>query len=68
MLLPAEIMMLTPELAREYATLTERSLLRDLEELRQMEVVTEDKGRYGLNLILLGSQMPRHRQSATPAA
>lgn len=63
-LLPGEIMMLTPELAREYAALTERTLLRDLEELRQMEIVTEDKGKFRLNLDLLGSHMPRHRQSA----
>ncbi len=57
-------MMLTPELAREYSTLTERTLIRDLEELRQMDVVAEEQGRFRLKLELLRSHMPRHRQSA----
>jgi Fic family protein len=62
-MLPEEIMMLTPELAREYASLTPRTLIRDLDELCQMDIVSEDAGRYELNLELLGPHMAQHRQS-----
>lgn len=66
-LLPEEIMMLTPDLAREYAALSPRTLIRDLDELNQMDIVNEDKGRYELNLELLGPHMARHRQSVSAA-
>jgi len=57
-----ELMLLTPELAREYASLTERTLVRDLEELREMEIVVYDKGKYKLNFALLGPHMAPHRR------
>jgi Fic family protein len=50
---PDEIIVLTPEIARDYAALTPRTLSRDLEELRVMEIVTEAKGKFRLNLGLL---------------
>lgn len=59
-----EIMLLTPELAREYAGLTPRTLLRDLEELRQMDIVAEEEGKYRLNLGLLTPQLAWRRVRA----
>ena len=60
-LTPDEIMMLTPEMAREYASLTARTLLRDLDELREMEIVIEKDGRMRANLGLLVPHMARRR-------
>jgi Fic family protein len=63
-----QIMILTPELAREYAVRTERTLLRDLEELHKIEIVTAENGRYRLNLGLLVDHMARRRMKANAAA
>jgi Fic family protein len=67
-LAPDEIMMLTPELAREYAALVPRTLLRDLDELIEMEILVKENGRYRNNLRLLGSQMAPHRRRHDSAA
>jgi Fic family protein len=56
-----EIMILTPELAREYAVRSPRTLLRDLAELRVMEIVKEDNGTFRTNLELLMPHMPQRR-------
>jgi Fic family protein len=58
---PKEIVILTPELAREYAHLSPRTLLRDLEELRDMEIVVEQNGGFMANLELLVPHMARRR-------
>jgi Fic family protein len=63
-----EILVLTPELAREYATVSMRTLLRDLEELRTMGLIQEEDGKVRGNLSLLGPQMARRRQKAATAA
>jgi Fic family protein len=64
----AEIMLLTPELAREYATLTERTLIRDLDELLRMEIVIQwEKGKYRLNLGLLTTHMAQRRNASAAA-
>jgi Fic family protein len=67
-LTPNEIMMLTPELAREYASLTARTLLRDLEELREMEIVIEQGGKLRANMGLLVPHMARRRIRAGSTA
>jgi hypothetical protein len=56
-----ELALLTKDLAKRYATLSERTLLRDLEVLERMELVTKTEGRYQINLALLVPQMPRRR-------
>jgi Fic family protein len=60
-----ELMMLTPELARDYAALTERTLLRDLRELIEMQIVTMTGGKYALNFGLLMPHMASHRRPHT---
>jgi Fic family protein len=62
---PDEAMMLTPDLAREYAAVTVRTLIRDLDELRAMEIVSyEDGGRLRANMALLLPHMARRRLKA----
>jgi Fic family protein len=61
-----EAMMLSPDLMREYAPLTARTLERDLEELRDMEIVTKEQGgRYRANLSLLVPHMATRRVKPT---
>jgi Fic family protein len=62
---PDEIMMLRPELARDYAARTARTLERDLDELKAMEILLEMDGHYRLNLALLVPQLAQRR--LTPA-
>ena len=61
-------MILTPELAREYAVKTERTLLRDLDELQQMQIVIVEGGKYRLNMGPLFDHMARRRLKAATAA
>lgn len=62
-----ELMLLTPDLAREYAALTERTLLRDLRELVVMKILAFKGGKYRLNLPLLISHMASHRRQKDDA-
>jgi len=58
-----EIMMLTPELARAYAGLTERSLRRDLQELVEIKLLLEKgAGRFTPNVQLLAPHLARRRK------
>jgi Fic family protein len=59
------IMMLSPDLMRQYAALTPRTLERDLQELKAMGILLEEDGKYRLNLGLLVPQMARRRRVAT---
>jgi Fic family protein len=59
-----ELALLTPELAREYASLTPRTLLRDMEELALMEIVTEEREGYRINFGLLIPHMAKRRMTA----
>ena len=63
---PDKLMFLTPELAREYAALTEQTLMRDLRELVDMGILEFDSGRYRLNFGLLVPHMASHRRPAVP--
>jgi len=45
----SEIRLLTPKIARIYATISDRSLLRDLKELREMNLLKYSSGRYTAN-------------------
>lgn len=67
-LTPDEAMMLTPDLAREYSPLTIRTLLRDLDELRQMDIVVDEDDKVRVNLNLLVPHMARHRRVPPRAA
>lgn len=58
---PGEITILTPELAREYASLSLRTLLRDLQELSEMEIIVERDGTFRANLALLKPYMAARR-------
>lgn len=66
-LTPDEAMMLTPEIAREYATLTARTLLRDIEELKAMGIARVVEGKIQANLALLVPHMAK-RHIAQPTA
>ena len=48
-----EITLITPEIARLYATVSERTLLRDLEELADMELIRYERKKYTANIRLL---------------
>jgi Fic family protein len=64
-----DIVLLTPEIAREYAPLSVRTLERDLDELRQLEIVQdEEDGKVRANLGLLMPHMARRRFASTRAA
>ncbi len=56
-----EFLLLTPQLAREYSALSERTLLRDLAVLREMDLVSEHAGRFRANTSLLRQQMATRR-------
>jgi Fic family protein len=68
LLSPSELTLLTPGLARQYASLSSRTLLRDLAELRLMELVEEADGRFRINLGLLGLQLARRLRRKIGAA
>lgn len=61
-----DLLTLTPALARDYSSLTKRTLLRDLKVLIGMGLVITENGRYRVNTALLRRQMPRRRVRASP--
>ena len=50
-----------PRIAREYARLSDRTALRDLEALEQLELVVRVDGLYRANTAALRMQMPSRR-------
>jgi len=56
-----EAMTLNPRLAREYATLSDRTALRDLQVLEGLELVAREEGFYRANTATLRMQMPSRR-------
>jgi DeoR/GlpR family transcriptional regulator of sugar metabolism len=54
-----ELAILTPTLAREYAKVTERTLLRDLEDLEAMQLIRKMGHGYITNHELLKLRMAR---------
>ena len=54
-----QLALLTTNLARAYAQLSERTLKRDLEVLQEMQLVQKDGGRYRARNETLKMQMPR---------
>jgi DeoR/GlpR family transcriptional regulator of sugar metabolism len=56
---PDQLALLTTNLARAYAQLSERTLKRDLEVLQEMQLVQKDGGRYRARTETLKMQMPR---------
>ncbi len=68
-LLPDEIMMRTSELTRQYAHLTQRTLLRDLDELRALELILRSEdGRYRINVGLLAPHIARRKTGSQVAS
>ncbi len=59
----------TIQLARAYAALTEKPLVRDVQVLVDMELLARDSdtGRYPANLDLLRRRMPKRRPSPVGA-
>ncbi len=55
------LLLLTPDLARTYSNLSNRTLLRDLGFLREMDLVSEKAGRFMANTGLLRQKMPIRR-------
>jgi Fic family protein len=56
-----ETMTVTPRIAREYAKLSDRTAMRDLEALEQLELVVRVDGLYQANTPALRMQMPSRR-------
>ena len=64
-----EILLLTPQLARAYSILSVRTLHRDLDVLKEMDLSAERQGRYRANTGLLKQQMAtRLQRSQKPSA
>jgi Fic family protein len=61
-LTPAQLTVATTELARQYASVTIRTLLRDLDVLKQMELVIEKNGKYLPNFDLLVPHVAQRRR------
>ena len=59
----------TIHLARAYAALTEKTLVRDIQVLVDLDLIVRDadSGRYRANLDLLRRRMPRRRTPAVAA-
>ena len=63
-----QLPLLEASLAREYAQLSERTLERDLEALKDMNLIVEDDGKFQPNLALLVPHMARRRRVVKPGA
>ncbi|MEP6590275.1 MAG: Fic family protein [Gemmatimonadota bacterium] len=59
------VRLLTPEIARHYATLSDRTVRRDLDLLLEMQLVLEHGDEISPNSGLLQSQVPRKRRPAS---
>ena len=57
--------MVTPEVAREYADLSPRTVMRDMQILEGMELVRRVGKKYVANTNALRMQMPRRREGST---
>lgn len=57
--------MVTPEVAREYADLSPRTVMRDMQILEEMELVRRVGKKYVANTNALRMQMPRRREGST---
>ncbi|MGE3844276.1 MAG: Fic family protein [Vicinamibacterales bacterium] len=64
---PIEIAVLTPQLTRQYAALSARTLLRDLEYLQELHLVKESRGKYQIRVSLLWPQLARRRLAPNTA-
>jgi Fic family protein len=58
---PEKLTVLSGELARQYASLSPRTLLRDLDVLREMKLIVKVDGEYRPNTGLLASHLARRR-------
>jgi len=56
-----EIIMLTPEIAKEYATVNRATVLRDLKELQELGLLGKKGKKYFANAAILKSMMPNKR-------
>jgi len=57
--------MVTPEVAREYADLSPRTVMRDMQILEEMELVRRVGKKYVANTSALRMQTPRRREGST---
>jgi Fic family protein len=66
---PSQLAVTTPELARQYAALSTRTLMRDLATLQEMELIVHEDGKYKLNFGLLVPHVAQRRMlKKQPAA
>jgi hypothetical protein len=48
-------------LAKEYATLSSATLMRDLAELERLELIVKNKGRYKGNITIMRGYLPMRK-------
>ncbi|MBI2412849.1 MAG: Fic family protein [Deltaproteobacteria bacterium] len=53
-----EITLITPQIAKKYATLNRATILRDLKELQEINLIIKEGRKYTANIQLLKSMMP----------
>lgn len=63
----AEVLELVPQMARDYAAVSFRTIARDIEELKDMQLVVERGGKLAMNLGLLVHQLPQRRKKSLAA-
>jgi len=56
-----EILILTPDIAKKYATVKRVTVLRDLKELQELKLLIKSGKKYKANTIILKAMMPRKR-------
>ena len=63
---PNELALITVDLAKQYAHLSPRTMMRDLEVLQGMELIVESGGKYRINFALLTPHIAQRRRRDQP--
>ncbi|MGK2933763.1 MAG: hypothetical protein ACSLFE_00760, partial [Gemmatimonadaceae bacterium] len=61
-LAPNELALITADLAKQYANLSTRTMIRDLEVLKEKGLIVETAGKYAINFNLLVPHIARRRR------
>ena len=58
---PDDLVVSSGILAKEYATFSSATLMRDLAELERLELIVKDKGRYKGNIEIMRGYLPMRK-------
>jgi Fic family protein len=61
-----EILLLTPEIAKKYATVNRVTVLRDLKELQDLGLLVKTGSKYRANTNILKAMMPDKKAQKVP--